>query len=839
MAVLLILSKAGLSKAAVEIVVRSLGTRLALVLSSVLLALVLVAGVLIERQLSRAINNEEIDQAKIHAQTLLASLRTLMLNGQGTLARDWLNNMHDAPGIVDVEVLRRDGAEAFTDLITVGKVNSFLGDPVFEREPSPAHHMPASISGPLEVALRGEVAVDLRFSEEITVLQPIEIETECLACHGYDTGSMRGVLKLTLSREKGAARIIAMRNNLWAIAALLVLIIGLTMLVVLRINVLNPINRLKDAIIRVGAGERHVELPLQWRDELGQVATVFNDMQEDLVANEARIRAVTENAFDAIITSDERGVIDTVNHAVEKLFGYTPDELIGRNVSILMSDPYRKEHDRYIDKYLASGKGRLINNRADVIGLRKDGTSFPIEIALSEMFIGEQRYFVAVARDVTESKRQTAALQYQALHDALTELPNRSLLSDRIHQSILLAQREHHELALLVMDLDRFKDINDTLGHQYGDKVLQEVSLRMRSALRESDTIARLGGDEFAILLPNTSLSQAKTLADKLLQIIEEPLLIGEQVLHVGGSIGITLYPQHGEDEVALMQRADVAMYVAKRGHHGSAVYDPSVDQHSLRNLALLGELRGAIERDQLLLHYQPKVNLKTGKIYGVESLVRWQHPRHGLMYPDEFVPLAEQTGLIAPLSQWALKEGLKTCNEHFNAIGLDVAVNLSVRNLQDINFPDRVARLIDEHGGDPEPLQLEITETAIMADPGRALDVLNRLSAMGVKLSIDDFGTGYSSLAHLKQMPVDELKIDKSFVTGMLEDKSDAMIVRSVIDLAHNIGISVVAEGVETQAVYERLKEMGCDAVQGYYMGKPMSVDDLLEWAKNSEWRL
>jgi len=819
--------------------VRSLGIRLALVISTVLFVLVLVAGVLIERQLSRAIYSEEVDQAKTHAQTLLASLRIFMLNGQGTLARDWLNSMHGAPGIVDVEVLRRDGSEAFTDLTTVGKVNDFLGDLVFEREPSPAHHMPISIAGTFEKALKGEVALDLRFPEEITVLQPIEVETECLTCHGYDAGSMRGVLKLSLSREQGLARIVAMRNSLWTIAALLVLSIGVTMLVVLRINVLNPINRLRDAIIRVGAGERHVELPLQWRDELGQVATVFNDMQEDLVANETRIRAVTENAFDAIITSDERGVIDTVNHAVEKMFGYMPDELVGRNVSLLMPDPYRKEHDRYIDKYLVTGKGRLINNRAEVIGLRKDGSSFPIEIALSEMFIGERRYFVAVARDVTESKRQTAALQYQALHDALTELPNRSLLSDRIRQSVLLAQREHHELALLVMDLDRFKDINDTLGHQYGDKVLQEVSTRMREALRESDTIARLGGDEFAILLPNTGLGQAKAIADKLLQIVEEPLTIGEQVLHVGGSIGITLYPQHGEDEVALLQRADVAMYVAKRGHHGSAVYDPSVDQHSLRNLALLGELRGAIERDQLLLHYQPKVNLKTGKVYGVEALVRWQHPKHGLMHPDEFVPLAEQTGLIAPLSQWALKEGLKTCNESCGGLELDVAVNLSVRNLQDPRFPNKVARLIDENCGDPSRLRLEITETAIMADPGRALDVLNRLSAMGVKLSIDDFGTGYSSLAHLKQMPVDELKIDKSFVTGMLEDESDAMIVRSVIDLAHNIGISVVAEGVESEAIYDRLKEMGCDAVQGYYMSKPVSAEDLIEWAKSSGWRL
>ncbi len=819
---------------------KSLGIRLALILSSVLLVLVLVSGVLIERQLTRAIQNEEIDQARSHAQTLLASLRILMLNGQGVMAREWLDSMHGAPGVVDIEVLRRDGVEAFTDLSSVKQVNEFLGDTVFERESTPPQHVPMPTEGSFTKALQGEVALDLRFRDEITVLQPIEANTECLTCHGYDPNPLRGVLKLTLSREKGVARIESMRISLWAIAALLVLMIALTVLVILRVSVLNPINRLKDAIMQVGAGERHVELPMQWRDELGQVASVFNQMQEDLVSNETRIRAVTENAFDAIITTDENGVIDTINHAVEKMFGYEPDDLIGQNVSVLMPEPYGKEHDRYIHRYLVTGKGRLINNRTELVGQRKDGSNFPLELALSEMHIGERRFFVAIGRDITENKRQTEALQHQALHDALTELPNRSLLSDRIRQGILLAQREHHELALLVMDLDRFKDINDTLGHQYGDAVLQQVSERMREILRESDTIARLGGDEFAILLPNTTLEQARSLADKLLNAIEEPLSIGEQVLHVGGSIGITQYPQHGEDEVTLLQRADVAMYVAKREHRGAAVYDPSSDQHSLRNLALLGELRGGIEQNQLQLYFQPKVDLSSGKVCGVESLVRWRHPEHGLMYPDEFVPLAEQTGLIAPLSLWALKAGLNTCsNFHDDDMQMDVAVNLSVRNLQDPRFPDKVAHLIEENGANACRLRLEITETAIMADPGRALEVLNSLSTMGVKLSIDDFGTGYSSLAHLKQMPVDELKIDKSFVSGMLEDESDAVIVRSIIDLAHNIGITVVAEGVESKQIYDALKEMGCDAVQGYYMCPPVTADDLIEWLRCSPWKL
>lgn len=817
---------------------KSLGTRIALALASLLFALMLVAGLWIENKLTQAIYNEEIDQAKMHAQTLLSSLRVLMLNGKGTLAREWLDSMHGTAGIVDIEVLRRNGEEAFTDLNTVNQVNEYISELRFERESVPSHHAPFPSATAFEQAIRGEVAVDLRFAEELTVLQPIDADPECLACHGYDTSHLRGVLKLSLSRQKAIARIDAMRVNLWGIAVVLGFVIALGIWLALRIGVLGPIERLRDAIARFGAGERNIKLPVHSSDELGHVTSVFNDMQDKLTATETRIRAVTDNVFDAIITADEKGVIESVNPAVERMFGYVRDELLGKNVSLLMPEPYSKEHDRYLRKYLLTGKGRIINNRAEIVGVRKDGEKFPLEISLREMLLGERRYFVAVVRDITENKRQTEALEYQALHDALTELPNRTLLSDRIRQNILLAQRDQQPLALLIMDLDRFKDINDTLGHQYGDRVLQEVAKRMRAVLRESDTIARLGGDEFAVLLPRTSADQAQHIADKILDSIEEPFVLGEQVLHVGVSIGISLFPQHGDDEITLMQRGDVAMYVAKRQHGGFAVYDPSTDQHSLRNLALLGELRGAIDRDQLVLHFQPKVRMRDRKVFGVEALVRWQHPKHGLMYPDEFVPLAEQTGLIGPLSQWVLRNSLILCARmQAENINLDIAVNLSVRNLQDAKFSLKVAELFKDSECTPEHIRLEITETAIMADPVRAFEMLGQLSAMGIKLSIDDFGTGYSSLAHLKQMPVNELKIDKSFVMNMEADENDVVIVRSIIDLAHNIGIHVVAEGVASDSLYDRLLAMGCDEAQGYYICGPLPPDKLIEWLKTSQW--
>ncbi len=819
---------------------KSLGIRIALTLALVLGVLIVLSGAWIERQLSQVIYDDEVEQAKIHAQTLQASLQTLMLNGQGLLAREWLNSMHGTAGIVDIEVLRRDGGEAFTDLKTVEKVNRFLDRAQFRREAVAPRHSPFPASESFALALSGQIVVDMQVSGELTVLQPIQTDTACLACHGYDENSLRGVLKLTLSREQVIARLESMRNMLWAIAGLMIVTLVVVVWGALRVTVLGPINKLRDAIVRVGRGERGVNLPLAWRDELGQVATVFKQMQEDLVATETRIRAVTDNVFDAIITADEYGVIESVNPMVEKLFGYSALELLGKNVSMLMPEPYRGEHGTYLAKRRANHS--RLSRRAQFTGQRQDGSVFPIDIAISDMYLGSARYLVATIRDITELQQQTEALEYQALHDALTGLPNRTLLTDRTRQNILLARRDNRLLALLIMDLDRFKEINDTLGHRYGDLVLKQVAQRLGEGLREMDTIARLGGDEFAVLLPDTNEGQAQLIARKLIKAMEAPFVVEGQMLHIGTSIGLTLFPQHGSDEVTLMQRADVAMYEAKRHHAGFAMYDPATDQHSLHNLALLGELRGALERDQLRLYFQPKVSIATGKVYGVEALVRWEHPEHGLIYPDDFIPLAEQTGLIAPLTQWVLRQGIlqgiRQCQQRPEEYqDIDMAINISVRSLQDTKFPALIARLISEAEGDPRQLRLEITETAIMADPERAMEVLSALSDMGVKLSIDDFGTGYWSLDHLRQMPVDELKIDKSFITNMVNDDSDAFIVRSVIDLAHNMGIKVIAEGVESHESYALLKELGCDAVQGYLICHPLPCDELMVWMEKSHW--
>jgi diguanylate cyclase (GGDEF)-like protein len=431
-------------------------------------------------------------------------------------------------------------------------------------------------------------------------------------------------------------------------------------------------------------------------------------------------------------------------------------------------------------------------------------------------------------RDITERKRAEKALAHQALHDALTGLPNRILLGDRLEQAILTAEREQRELALLVMDLDRFKEVNDTLGHHAGDRLLQEIGRRLRGAVRASDTVARLGGDEFAVVLPGST--DAAGAAVKLTQALEVPFELEGHTLALGASVGVAQYPQHGETVESLLRSADVAMYTAKRARTGVAVYAPDQDQHSVDRLGLLADLREALTReDELLLYYQPKWDLHSGALAGFEALARWQHPRRGLLQPDEFVNLAEQSGLMRALTRYALQAALRQVRA-WQEIGLHmpVAVNLSPSSLQDIQLATEIDQLLAEAGVAPEWLEVEITEEAYMSQPEVAAATLARLRDMGVRVAIDDFGTGYASLVYLQKLPVDRIKIDRSFVRALLRDESQATIVRSLIDLGHNLGLEVVAEGVEDDATQAGLAALGCDYAQGYALGAPKPAPDI-----------
>ena len=441
--------------------------------------------------------------------------------------------------------------------------------------------------------------------------------------------------------------------------------------------------------------------------------------------------------------------------------------------------------------------------------------------------------FGVLARASKRLRRRAEEQEHLALHDVLTGLANRALFRDRVKHALRLSERENQTVAVMLMDLDHFKEINDTLGHHHGDIVLQEMARRLENTLRETDTIARLGGDEFAVVLPHVPDPAAVLhVAEKVRDALRVPFIVQGLNLDVRVSIGVAFFPGHGRDVDTLLQRADVAMYLAKTAQSGCEIYTVEKDQYSPSRLALVGELRAAIDNNEFLVHYQPKVDLRTRQVKGVEALIRWNHPLRKVIPPDEFIPLAEHTGLIGELTSYVLNESMKQA-QRWREQGLDlkVAVNLSARSLLDAHFPDEISELLRKWQATPSSLQLEITESTILTDPQRAAGTLNALSRMGVELSIDDFGTGYSSLVHLRRLPLKELKIDKSFVMNMSVDENDAVIVRSLIDLGRNLGLQVVAEGVETEGVWNELATLGCDLAQGFYMSRPMPGDQLTRW--------
>jgi diguanylate cyclase (GGDEF)-like protein/PAS domain S-box-containing protein len=546
---------------------------------------------------------------------------------------------------------------------------------------------------------------------------------------------------------------------------------------------------------------------------------------------------VLDDFFDGVVATDQSGRIACFNQAASRLFGYESAEVVGRAAGLIIAGPCQEEFADFLAGWARSGREAAPSRPREMWGRRKDGSTFPIEIRATRMLLGGEQHLVAILRDISEQKAQTEALEYQTLHDVLTNLPNRALLNDRLHQAILAGSRQGRTAALLVLDVDGFKEVNDTCGHHTGDLLLQQIALRLEGLLRSSDTVARLGGDEFAIL-PGLGMGGedgART-AQKVLRVLEQPFTIDDRVLRISASIGIALFPVHGRDASSLMRHADEAMYVAKRAHSGYAFYVPRQDSVIPGHRVQHGELAHAIEHDQLVLHYQPTIDLRIGRTIGVEALVRWQHPEQGLILPGSFIPVAEEAGLIMPLTRWVLNRALQQARAWMKAgLDIDVAVNLSAGSLLDSGLPAMTGDLLKVWRFDPGRLKADLPESSILAAP--AVETATRLGAMGIGLTIDDFGAGAASLQHLARLPVREVKIDGALAAQLA--RGDDSTIRPIVDQGHMMGLRMAAKRVEDRQTLDRLRGLGCDSAQGFHLCPPIVAADLAPWLRDSAWGL
>ncbi|HYH38287.1 MAG TPA: EAL domain-containing protein [Azospirillum sp.] len=555
-------------------------------------------------------------------------------------------------------------------------------------------------------------------------------------------------------------------------------------------------------------------------------------MESRMLQSEQKFAQLFAISPDPMIVAEiETGRILDVNLSFATAFGYERDEVLGRStVEIgLWADPRQRAETVAVMRQ----RGQLRNHEVDF--RTRDGEVVTVLGSSAEVLIDGRSCWLVQFKDITERKAHLAMVEFLAHHDSLTGMPNRKRLHEEARQRIADAQEGQRGFALLLIDLDRFKEVNDTLGHHVGDELLRMVSARLVEVVADRDGFAaRLGGDEFAVVLPGAGPEEARGWAQEFLTALRRPFTLEGMRLDVGASIGIAAYPQDGRDSSTLLRCADVAMYVAKRKQTGWSHYMVQADTHSASRLALMADLGDAIRNGQLLLHYQPILRVEDGAAIGAEALVRWQHPHFGLIPPGEFVPMAEMSDLIHAMTAWVLDAAVARAVA-WRAAGRAwrIAVNLSARNLIDESLPDQVRATLERHGLPPRLLELEITETAMMADPERALTVLGRISALGVEIAIDDFGTGYSSFATLRRLPpIASLKIDQSFVRRMLTDPADAIVVQTMVSLARNLGTRAVAEGVETGDVLEALRRCGCPEAQGYAIARPMAAEALERWA-------
>ncbi|MDR6552734.1 EAL domain-containing protein [Paenibacillus qinlingensis] len=552
--------------------------------------------------------------------------------------------------------------------------------------------------------------------------------------------------------------------------------------------------------------------------------------ESQLLMSEKRFRSVVESAHDAIILADDNGTIISWNKGASLIFGYEEGELIGEKLRTIFPNRYLAIHQERLEKLLTTQDPNELGRTHELQGLRKDQSELPVELSLAVWKEEGSTYFSCIIRDISERKRTEEKINQMVYRDPLTGLPNRLLLNDRLELALDQAYENQQIIGIMFIDLDRFKYINDTLGHAMGDKLLIDVAKRFEANIGKGDTVSRQGGDEFIVLWANTTTDEMIKNATKMVRIFSESFNILEHELFVTPSIGISLYPSDGGDIETLIKNADTAMYrVKEHGKNNFQFYTPEMNETVTKKMQMEIGLRKALERNEFNVYYQPQIDVNSGKIIGVEALIRWQHPEWGPISPTEFIPLAEETGLIIPIGEWVLNEACRQ-NKDWQDQGfapLRMAVNISSRQFKQSNLIDIVSKALDESGLNPEYLELELTES-IIQDSKYAIETMHELKLMGIFLSIDDFGTGYSSLNYLKLFPIDSLKIDQSFTRNMFDDIKDAALVHTIISMAHNLDLKVIAEGVETKEQLQFLSQRECNEAQGYLFSRPVPAKEM-----------
>ncbi|MBI3574187.1 MAG: EAL domain-containing protein [Gammaproteobacteria bacterium] len=607
---------------------------------------------------------------------------------------------------------------------------------------------------------------------------------------------------------------------------------------------LRKIRALVDATRRLGQGELGARTGLaHGRDEIGQLAGAFDEMaatlharntefarvMESLGDSEERFRTLVETTSDWIWEADARGVYTYASPKVKDLLGYAPEEVVGKTpFDFMPPDEAAKLRQQFADIATARRPFEQLEN----VNLRKDGRRVVIETSGVPIFDREGGLagWRGVDRDITERIKAQEKLRYLAYHDELTDLPNRALLLDRLRQGLIETTRHDRRVAAMCLDLRDFKNVNDTLGHEIGNRLLQAVAERLQTCVRPGDTVARLDGDKFGVMLADVSQNEdVVRVMQKIREDFTQPLRVDGHELCLSMTFGISLYPSDGTDAETLLKNADIAMYRARERDDDYQYYSADMTASAAERLALENDLRRVLERSELCLYYQPQVGLASGAITGVEALIRWQHPAHGMISPEKFIPLAEQTGLVLPIGEWVLRQACAQARA-WQAAGwpLRMSINLSARQFRLPGLDGLIRGILEETGLDPGRLDIELTESIIVRDPATVAAILTGLERLGVQISIDDFGTGYSSLSYLKRFPIDILKIDQSFVRDLATDPDDAAIVQAIVTMAHALGIQTIAEGVETKAQLELLRRNGCDAMQGYYFSRPVPAEEI-----------